>query len=293
MSTSLLDNLNKYCNTVEVTKAMAPLEEIERSLIKKYRKELWTPFIKGIKEFNLISEGDKIAVCISGGKDSLLMAKLLQELKRHGQIKFELVFIAMNPGFNQSNYDLLVTNAKKLGIDLEVFDTEIFAIVDKIAKDYPCYLCAKMRRGSLYEFAQQKGCNKLALGHHFNDFIETTLLNLFYASNVQTMMPKLTATNYEGIELIRPLVYVKEEDIIRYTKSNGIAAMNCGCVVAAEKTSSKRREVKELIESLKVINPNIEKSIFGALKNVNLNTVLGYKINGKKYTFDDEFPLDK
>ncbi len=279
----------EVCNTVFVDGPVNDVREIERSIIKKYRKQLWTPFIKGVKEFEMIEDGDKIAVCISGGKDSLLLAKLLQEMQRHGTTKFELEFIAMNPGFNDANYDMLVKSCNDLGIEVDVFKTDIFAIVEKIAKDYPCYMCAKMRRGALYDYAQSKGCNKIALGHHFTDFNETVLINVLYGGSYKAMMPKLKATNYDNMELIRPMVYVHEDDIIRYTKHNKIRAMNCGCVVAANKTSSKRAEIKQLIKDLKTINPDVEKSIFASTKNVSTSSILGWNYNGEKSTFLDDY----
>lgn len=285
-------NSTQVCNTVLVDGPVNDLKDIERSIIKKYRKQLWTPFIKGVKEYQMIEDGDKIAVCISGGKDSLLLAKLLQEMQRHGTTKFELEFIAMNPGFNDANYEMLAQSCKDLGIDVDIFKTEIFAIVDKIAKDYPCYMCARMRRGALYEYAQSKGCNKIALGHHFTDFNETVLINVLYGGSYKAMMPKVKAKNYKGMELIRPMVYIHEDDIIRYTKSNNIRAMNCGCVVAANKTSSKRAEVKELIKQLKEINPDVEKSIFASTKNVSTSSIIGWNHNGEKATFLDNFDLN-
>lgn len=279
----------QVCNTVLVDGPVNSVQEIERSIIKKYRKQLWTPFIRGVKEYQMIEDGDKIAVCISGGKDSLLLAKLLQEMQRHGATKFELEFIAMNPGFNDANYEMLVSSCNDLGIDVDVFKTDIFAIVEKIAKDYPCYMCAKMRRGALYDYAQSKGCNKIALGHHFTDFNETVLMNVLYGGSYKAMMPKLKATNYDQMELIRPMVYVHEDDIIRYTKHNNIRAMNCGCVVAANKTSSKRAEIKQLIKDLKNVNPDVEKSIFASTKNVSVSSIIGWNDNGQKSTFLDEY----
>ncbi|WOO87487.1 ATP-binding protein [Mollicutes bacterium LVI A0039] len=277
------------CNTVIVDGPVSDVKDIERSIIKKFRKQLWTPFIKGVKEFEMIADGDRIAVCISGGKDSLLLAKLLQEMQKHSTTKFELEFIAMNPGFNDANYEMLVSSCKDLGIEVDVFKTEIFAIVEKIAKDYPCYMCARMRRGALYEYAQSKGCNKIALGHHYTDFNETVLMNVLYGGNYKAMMPKVKAKNYDNMELIRPMVYVHEDDIIRYTKHNNIRAMNCGCVVAANKTSSKRAEVKQLIKDLKTINPDVEKSIFASTKNVTTSSILGWNDNGHKTSFLDEY----
>lgn len=277
------------CNTVLVSGEVNPISEIERSIIKKYRKQLWTPFIKGVKEYELITDGDKIAVCISGGKDSLLLAKLLQEMQRHSKTSFELKFIAMNPGFNQANYELLVKSCADLGIEVEVFNTDIFAVAEKIAKDYPCYLCARMRRGALYDYAQKLGCNKIALGHHYTDFNETVLMNVLYGGNYKAMMPKVKAKNYDNMELIRPMVYVHEEDIIRYTKYNKIRGMNCGCVVAATKTSSKRAEIKQLIKDLKQLNPDVEKSIFASTKNVATSSILGWNNNGDKSSFLDNY----
>ncbi len=276
------------CNLKKELEETKDYKYIENTIIKKYRKELWTKFIKGVKEFELIQKNDKIAVCISGGKDSLLLAKLLQEYKKHVDKTIDLEFISMDPGFSTYNKNMLEDTCKKLNIDVKIFNTEIFKVVDNIAKDYPCYMCARMRRGALYSFAQELGCNKLALGHHYDDFIETIMLNILYAGQYQAMMPKLESSNYKGIELIRPLVYLREEDIIKYNKHNKINNMNCGCVVTAKQTSSKRREVKELIKDLSKINPNVEKSIFSSSKNVNVDAVLGYKFKNEKKTFLDD-----
>lgn len=264
-----------------------PLQEIERSIIKRYRKNIWSKFIKAVKDYDLVREGDKIAVGISGGKDSLLLAKLFQEYNRHGRINFELEFIAMDPGFNESNKNLLLENCKYLDIPVHMFDSGIFEVVDRIAKDYPCYMCAKMRRGALYTKAQELGCNKLALGHHFDDVIETTLLNVLYSGNFKTMLPKLKSANFERLELIRPLYYIKEVDIKRFAQNNGISPMNCGCVVAAQKTSSKRSEMKELIKTLKKTFDNVDKSIFQSAHNVNMDSILGWKKDKEKYSFLD------
>lgn len=264
-----------------------PLQEIERSIIKRYRKNIWSKFIKAVKDFDLVREGDKIAVGISGGKDSLLLAKLFQEYNRHGRINFELEFIAMDPGFNESNKNLLLENCKYLDIPVHMFDSGIFEVVDRIAKDYPCYMCAKMRRGALYTKAQELGCNKLALGHHFDDVIETTLLNVLYSGNFKTMLPKLKSENFERLELIRPLYYIKEHDIKRFAQNNGISPMNCGCVVAAQKTSSKRLEMKELIKTLKKTSNNVDKSIFQSAQNVNMDSILGWKKDKEKYSYLD------
>ncbi len=279
------DKLGSTCTSILVEGEINSISEIEKSIIKKYRKDLWSPFIKGIKEFDMIQDGDKIAVCVSGGKDSILLAKSLQQLQRYSDVNFELKYIAMDPGFNDSNKSMLINTAKEVGIDLDVFSTEIFAIVQKIAKDYPCYMCARMRRGALYEYAQKIGCNKIALGHHFDDFIETTMLNVLYAGNYSNMMPKLKAKNYDNMELIRPLVYVREEGIIKFTKYNKIRAMNCGCVVTSKSTSSKRQEVKELLKQLRKTDPVIDKSIFSSGKNVNVDSVMGGKIGEESFTF--------
>lgn len=264
-----------------------PLRDIERSIIKTYRKPIWSKFTKAVKDFNLVQEGDKIAVAISGGKDSLLMAKLFQELQRHSKVKFHLEFIAMNPGFHESNKELLLSNCEYLNIPVNLYESDIFEVVDRIANDYPCYMCARMRRGSLYAKAEKLGCNKLALGHHFNDVIETTLMNVLYAGAIKTMRPKLKAANFEGLELIRPLFYVHEDDIKRYTINSGISPMNCGCVVAAQKTSSKRREVKELIQQLKKKDDDVDKCIFQATQNIFMDSILGWKKDGKKYSYLD------
>lgn len=277
------------CEVLFAKRERRPLEEIERSIVKKYRKHLWTKFIKAVKDYQLIQEGDKIAVAISGGKDSLLMAKLFQELKKHPQINFELEFIAMDPGFNESNKHWLLDNCKYLDIPVKVFESGIFEVVDNIAGEYPCYMCARMRRGALYNKAQELGCNKLALGHHFNDVIETTMLNVLYSGNFKTMKPKLKSTNFKGIELIRPLYYIEENDIKKYTVNNGLSTMNCGCAVAAGKTSSKRREIKNLIAELKLNFNDVDKSIFKAAENVNIDSILGWEKSGKKYSFLDVY----
>lgn len=266
-----------------------PLQEIERSLITTYRKGIWSKFIKGIKEFKLIEPGDRIAVAISGGKDSILMAKLFQELKCHGEDNFELEFIAMDPGYHNSIKELLLDNCQYLNIPIHVFDSGIFRIVDDMAKDYPCFLCAKMRRGALYNKAQELGCNKLALGHHFNDVIETTLLNLFYNGNFKTMLPKLRSTNFENIELIRPLYYVEEKEIQSFTQESGIWPLNCACMVAAEKIGSKRHEIKALIETLKENFKDVDKLILRATQNVNMDCILGWQRDGEHHSYLDDY----
>lgn len=270
------------CNRKIIYKDTLDNLDIEKSIITKYRKNLWSKFIKGIKTFEMIEDGDVIAICISGGKDSLVMAKLFQEYQKHVNKTVKLKFIAMDPGFSKENKELLKNTCLKLKIDIDIFQTNIFDVVDKIAKDYPCYMCARMRRGSLYDYAKKLGCNKLALGHHYNDFIETIMLNVLYGGQYQAMMPKIRSTNYEEITLIRPLVYVREENIIEFNEENKINNMDCGCTVAAKTTSSKRREIKELIENLKKTNPYVEDSIFASSMNVNFDAVLGYKKNGIK-----------
>ncbi|MDY2794041.1 MAG: ATP-binding protein [Peptostreptococcus porci] len=265
------------------------LKDIEKSITKRYRKRIWSKFIKAIKTYNLVEEGDKIAVAISGGKDSLLMAKLFQELKRHSPVNFDVVYLAMDPGYHSSIRRLLLENCEYLDIDLEIFDSQIFEVADRIASDYPCYMCARMRRGALYGKAEELGCNKLALGHHFDDVIETTMLNLLCAGNFKTMLPKLKSTNFEGIELIRPLYYIREEDIIRWISFSGIWPLNCACMVAAKKTGNKRYEIKDLIKNLSNDFVNVEKSIFKAAENVNVDSILGWQIDGEKHSFMEKW----
>ncbi|MGI5998367.1 MAG: tRNA 2-thiocytidine biosynthesis TtcA family protein, partial [Lutispora sp.] len=238
------------CKTLLPAGELKPLDEIERSIIKKYRKHLWSKFIKAIKDFKLVEEGDKIAVAISGGKDSMLMAKLFQELQKHGEMKIDLEFIVADPGYHEQIRELMIQNCEYLNIPVKIFDSGIFKIVDKIAKDYPCYMCAKMRRGALYSRAQELGCNKLALGHHFNDVIETTMMNILYTGSFKTMLPKLHSTNFKGLELIRPMYYIEEKYIERFTQNSGIMPLNCACMVAAERTGNKRYEIKDLIKEL-------------------------------------------
>ncbi|MEG0296249.1 MAG: ATP-binding protein [Clostridium sp.] len=275
------------CEVIIPEEGKKTLQEIERSLVKRYRKNVWTKFVRAIKEYNLVEEGDKIAVAISGGKDSLIMAKLFQELKKHGQINFELEFIAMDPGYHPQIKELLKENCEHLNIPVHIYDANIFEVVDKIAKDYPCYMCARMRRGSLYAKAREMGCNKLALGHHFNDVIETTMLNVLYAGNFKTMLPKLKADNFEGIELIRPLYFVEEENIKRWIKYTGLWPLNCACMVAAKKIGGKRHEIKEMIQDLKKNFNDVEKSIFKSACNVNMNSIIGWEKDGEKHTYLD------
>ncbi|HCO19127.1 MAG TPA: tRNA 2-thiocytidine(32) synthetase TtcA [Tissierellales bacterium] len=266
-----------------------PLEDIERSIIKTYRKHVWTKFIKAIKEYDLIEDGDRIAVAISGGKDSLLMAKLFQELKKNGRQNFEVEYIAMDPGYHPDIRKLLEENCSYLGIPVHIYEANIFQVADRIANDYPCYMCARMRRGALYGKAKELNCNKLALGHHFNDVIETTMLNLLCAGSFKTMMPKLKAQNFDDMELIRPLYLIEEKYIERFIQNSGIWPLNCACMVAAKRIGNKRYEIKALIESMKKDFDNVDISIFRAAQNVNMDGVLGWEKDGEKYSFLDEY----
>ncbi len=277
------------CELVIPENELQSLDIIERSIIKKYRKQLWTKFVKAIKDYDLIQAGDKIAIAISGGKDSLLLAKLFQELQKHGKRNFELEFICMDPGFNEANRLQLEANCKHLDIPIKIFSKQVFRVVDEIANDYPCYLCARMRRGALYSYAQELGCNKVALGHHFDDTIETIMMNVLCSGQYKTMMPKLKSTNFENMELIRPLYLVKEKDIKKFSSSNGLNPMNCGCVVAAKKTSSKRSEVKKLIETLSETFDDVDKNIFNSSNCVHTEAILGWKNTEGRHTFLDVF----
>lgn len=268
--------------------------EIERSIIKKFRRSVWRPFTKALNEYQLVQEGDKIAVCISGGKDSMLMAKLFQELLKHGKANFELVFLVMNPGYNEDNWKIIQDNAKVLGIPLTVFETQIFDTVADIDKN-PCYLCARMRRGYLYSHAKELGCNKIALGHHFDDVIETILMGMFYGGKVETMMPKLHSQNFEGMELIRPMYLIKEDDIIAWRDYNQLNFIQCACrftencVSCGGGRGSKRDEMKELIREFRKQGDIIEKNIFRSVHNVNLRTIIGYHKDDMEYNFLDDY----
>lgn len=272
---------------------MEKYQEIERSIIKKYRKEIFRPFIKAINEYELIKDNDKIMVCISGGKDSFLLAKCLQELKKHGKINFETTFVVMNPGYSEHHKQMIIDNANLLNVPITIFDSDIFTVANKLSPNNPCYLCARMRRGYLYNKAQELGCNKIALGHHFDDVIETTLLSMFYASEIKTMMPKLHSDNFPGLELIRPLYLVKEQAIIAWRNSNDLTFINCACKFTQEidshKVDSKRQEMKQLIKNLRKINPDIDYNIFKSLDNINLNCVLGTKKDGNYHSFLEEY----
>lgn len=276
------------------------LEEIEKSLRKKFHKDIFSRFAKAINEYKLVKENDKIAVCISGGKDSMLMAKLFQELRRHNKFPFELVFLVMDPGYNGMNREVIENNAKLLNIPVTVFETQIFDAVYDVEKS-PCYLCARMRRGYLYSKAKELGCNKIALGHHYDDVIETILMGMMYGGQVQTMMPKLHSTNFEGMELIRPMYLIREDDIKAWRDYNGLHFIQCACRFTDTcttcrtdgNTGSKRVEIKDLIKELKKVNPYIEGNIFKSVENVNLNTIVAYKKNGTVHHFLDDYDLDR
>ncbi len=270
---------------------------IERSINKKYRKDIWNPFIEAVKKYELISPSDRIAVCISGGKDSMLLAKLMQQLQKHSEFPFELKFLVMDPGYNPENRKKIEDNARLLEIPITVFETDIFTVADK-TKDNPCYLCARMRRGHLYNKAKELGCNKIALGHHFSDVIETTLIGMFYGSQLQGMLPKLHSRNFEGMELIRPLYCVHEDAIISWKNYNNLEFLQCACKMTERIYGSsdgigesKRQEIKMLIKELKKTNPNIENSIFNSIHAVCLDTMVGYKSDGVEHSFLEKHNL--
>ncbi len=270
-------------------------KDVEQSLRKKFRKTIWCKFTKAINTYELVKEGDCIAVCISGGKDSMLMAKLFQELKRHNQVDFDVKFLVMDPGYSPANRQVIEENSKKLGVPITVFESDIFESVYHIEKS-PCYLCARMRRGHLYSYAKSMGCNKIALGHHYDDVIETILMGMLYGAQMQTMMPKLHSTNFEGMELIRPLYLIREDDIKAWRDYNNLHFIQCACKFTDtcttcnnEETKSKRMEVKKLIRQLKQKNPYVEGNIFKSVENVNLSTVIAYKENGVKHHFLDTY----
>ncbi len=268
--------------------------DVERSIIKRFRKEIWRKFITGVKDYQLINEGDKIAVCISGGKDSMLLAKCMQELQKHGKFHFELVFLVMNPGYNDYNRQVIIDNAEYLNIPIHMFETDIFDIVATV-EESPCYLCARMRRGYLYKHAQELGCNKIALGHHFDDVIETVLMSMLYSGQIKGMMPKLHSTNYEGMELIRPLYMVKEADILAWKKYNNLQFIQCACrftencMLGDNGGGSKRSEMKELIKKFRQTSSIIDMNIFRSIHNVNLDTMIGYQKNKIPHSFLEEY----
>lgn len=271
--------------------ALEPYQRIERSIITKYRKTIWTPFITAVNRYELIRAGDRVAVCISGGKDSMLLAKLVQELQRHGNVPFEAVYLCMDPGYTEANRQKIEANARLLHIPLTIFESNIFEVTNSTDRS-PCYLCAKMRRGFLYAKAQELGCGKIALGHHFSDVIETTLIGMFYSSQLKAMPPKLHSQHFEGMELIRPLYCVHEDDIISWRQYNGLDFLRCACRFterSAAGETGKRQEIKELIRRLKADNPNIEKSIFNSLHAVSLDTFPGYKAQGQSHSFLDGY----
>lgn len=272
---------------------MERYREIEKTIIKKYRKQIWSKFVKAIKEYELIQEGDKIAVCISGGKDSMLLAKCMQELKRHGQVNFDVEYIVMDPGYNEVNRKLIESNAKLLNLPITIFNSDIFEVAFRVDEGSPCYLCARMRRGFLYNKAQELGCNKIALGHHFDDVIETILMSMLYSGEIKTMMPKVHSDNFDKMELIRPLYLIKEKDIIRWKDFNQLTFLNCACRFtegcAKEEMSSKRDEMKELINQFRQTSKYIETNIFRSVENVNLNAIIGYHKNGKQHWFLDDY----
>lgn len=268
--------------------------EIEQSIRKKFRKTIWCRFTRAVREYELVKEGDKIAVCISGGKDSMLMANLFQELKRHNKFNFEVVFLVMDPGYSPANRQIIEANAKRMNIPITIFESDIFDAVFNIEKS-PCYLCARMRRGHLYSKAKELGCNKIALGHHYDDVIETILMGMLYGAQMQTMMPKLHSTNFEGMELIRPLYLIREDDIKKWRDSNDLHFIQCACKftdtcsTCGGENTSKRVEVKNLIRQLKETNPFVESNIFKSVENVNLSTVIAYKKDGVKHHFLDDY----
>jgi tRNA 2-thiocytidine biosynthesis protein TtcA len=284
----LMDTMNE-----EIAENKA--KDVEQSIRKKYKKTIWSKFAKAINTYELVKPGDKIAVCISGGKDSMLMAKLFQELKRHNKFDFDVKFLVMDPGYSPENRKVIEDNAKKLNIPIDIYESDIFESVFNVEKS-PCYLCARMRRGHLYSFAQELGCNKIALGHHYDDVIETILMGMLYGAQVQTMMPKLHSTNFEGMELIRPLYLIREDDIKSWRDYNDLHFIQCACKFTDtcttcnnEENRSKRVEIKELIKNLKQVNPYVESNIFKSVENVNLDTVISYKKSGEKHHFLDDY----
>ncbi len=273
----------------ELTKA----QSVERSIITKFRKEIWSRFLEAVKVYGLISAGDKIAVCVSGGKDSFLLAKLFQELKRHSEIPFDAEYISMNPGYSQKNAEIIESNARLLDIPLKVFKSDVFEVTDEIGGSSPCYLCARMRRGFLYARAKELGCNKIALGHHKSDVIETTLMGMLYGGQIQGMLPKLRANNFEGMELIRPMYCILEDDIIHWQRYNGLEFIACACkktegLAQGAQAYSSRQEVKEILARVKQRNPDVESSVFKSLHNVQLDTLVGYK-EGGEYHFMEKY----
>ena len=267
-------------------------KNIERSIIKKFRKNIWRGFIDSINTFSLIEENDQIAVCISGGKDSFLLAKCMQEIKRHGKVNFTLKFICMDPGYKKEHVEKIKENAQKLDIPLEIFTTNVFEVSNILNSEHPCYMCARMRRGYLYDYAKKLGCNKIALAHHFDDVIETVLLAMFYSGSFKTMMPRVKSDHFEGMELIRPMYFVREDDIKDWVKYNQLEFLDCGCKFVQRKQESKRKEIKEILKELRKINPYIDKNIYRSTERVNLSTILSYQDEEKIYSVLDERKKD-
>ena len=273
---------------------MEKYEQVEKSIIKKYRKGIWIKFIAGMKEYQLIQEGDKIAVCISGGKDSMLMAKCIQQLQKYSEFPFEAEYLVMDPGYSEVNRQRIIDNAEALHIPIRIFETNIFNIVAGVDQS-PCYLCAKMRRGYLYKQAQDLGCNKIALGHHFDDVIETILMSMLYGAEIKTMMPKLHSTNFKGMELIRPMYMVKEADILAWKRYNELEFIQCACrftencVLGDNTGGSKRQEMKALVKKFRQTNPKIDMNIFRSIHNVNLETIIGYHRGEEQHSFLDDY----
>ena len=276
-------------------KELAEYQKIERSIITTYRRELWSPFVLAVKKYNLIQAGDKIAVCISGGKDSMLLAKLMQQLHRHSEVPFELVFLVMDPGYNEVNRKRIEENAERLNVPLTIFESDVFAAADSANAESPCYLCARMRRGHLYAKAKELGCNKIALGHHKSDVIETTLMGMLYGAQIQGMLPRIQSMNFDGMELIRPMYCILENDILRWQEYNGLQFIACACKFTQNLTGgdvdtfSARRKVKALIAELKKENPGVENNIFQSIHNVQLDTLAEYKQDGVKHSFLERF----
>lgn len=273
-------------------------KEIERSIIVRFRKEIWREFTRAVRDYELIKEGDKVAVCISGGKDSFLLAKAIEELQKHGRVNFEAKYIVMNPGYNEENKNKIIENAKLMNIDIDMFESDIFDSVYKLDEGSPCYLCARMRRGCLYSYARNLGCNKIALGHHFDDVIETTLLSIIYGGEIKGMMPKLHSDNFDNMELIRPLYLVREKDIKAWAKYNGLNFLNCACRFTEKNNdihneNSKRLEIKKLIESLEDKSKFVPYNIFRSTENVNLDMMRCYKTGGKRHDFLDTYDNER
>lgn len=280
--------------TTMANKERTPAEIAVRSILKKYRKEIWAPFVSAVKMYELISEGDKIAVCISGGKDSMMLAVTMKQLQAHSDVPFECEYIVMDPGYSPPNRKRIEENAARLEIPIKIFETNIFGVAEKQTTGSPCYLCARMRRGHLYSFAKELGCNKIALGHHFSDVIETTLMGMLWGSQIQAMLPRLKSTNFDGMELIRPLYRVHEDDIIAWARYNGLEFLGCACkmteAAAVDESASKRRETKALIRRLRDEgNKDVEKNIFNSIHRANVDTLVGYKLNDVEHSFLERF----